>query len=45
MAYNVRLMPVKVIDGVWDYIFDSPLWGPMMWSRAACATPPTTART
>jgi len=27
MAYNVRLMPVKVIDGVWDYIFDSPFVG------------------
>jgi hypothetical protein len=26
MAYNVRLMPVKVIDGVWDYIFDGLLW-------------------
>ena len=24
MAYNVRIMPVKVIDDVWDYIFDSP---------------------
>src|SRR5262245_11598766 len=27
MAYNVRLMPVKVIDGVWDYIFNSPFIG------------------
>jgi len=27
MAYNVRLMPVKVIDGVWDYVFDSPFAG------------------
>jgi serine protease len=27
MAYNVRLMPVKVIDGEWDYIFDSPAAG------------------
>jgi serine protease len=27
MAYNVRLMPVKVIDGAWDYIFDSPFAG------------------
>lgn len=24
MAYNVRLMPVKVIQGLWDEIFDSP---------------------
>ena len=24
MAYNVRIMPVKVIDEVWDFIFDSP---------------------
>jgi serine protease len=23
-AYNVRIMPVKVLDGEWDYIFDSP---------------------
>jgi serine protease len=23
-AYNVRIMPVKVLDGDWDYIFDSP---------------------
>ncbi len=27
MAYNVRLMPVKVIDGEWDYIFNSPFSG------------------
>src|SRR4030095_13775063 len=27
MAYHVRLMPVKVIDGVWDYVFDSPFEG------------------
>jgi serine protease len=27
MAYNVRLMPVKVIDGVWDEIFGSPFLG------------------
>jgi serine protease len=27
MAYNVRIMPVKVIDGVWDFIFDSPFIG------------------
>ena len=27
MAYNVRLMPVKVIDGDWDYIFNSPFTG------------------
>jgi serine protease len=24
VAFNVRLMPVKVIDSVWDFIFDSP---------------------
>jgi serine protease len=24
MAYNVRIMPVKVLDEVWDFIFDSP---------------------
>jgi serine protease len=24
MAYNVRIMPVKVLDEVWDCIFDSP---------------------
>jgi hypothetical protein len=24
MAYNVRIMPVKIIDGMWDYVFDSP---------------------
>ena len=27
MAYNVRLMPVKIIDGVWDEIFGSPFIG------------------
>ncbi len=27
MAYNVRLMPVKVIQGLWDEIFDSPNGG------------------
>lgn len=27
MAFNVRLMPVKVIDEVWDFIFDSPNFG------------------
>ena len=27
MAYNVRLMPVKVIDGTWDYVFNSPFVG------------------
>jgi serine protease len=27
MAYNVRIMPVKVIDDVWDCIFDSPFFG------------------
>jgi serine protease len=24
IAYNVRIMPVKVIDDVWDFIFNSP---------------------
>jgi serine protease len=24
IAYNVRIMPVKVIDGEWDFIFNSP---------------------
>ena len=24
MAFNVRIMPVKVIDGDWDFIFDAP---------------------
>ena len=27
MAYNVRLMPVKVIDEVWDFIFGEPVRG------------------
>jgi serine protease len=27
MAYNVRLMPVKIIDGTWDEIFGSPFIG------------------
>jgi serine protease len=27
MAFNVRIMPVKVIDGEWDFIFDSPFQG------------------
>jgi serine protease len=27
MAFNVRLMPVKVIDGFWDAYFDSPFVG------------------
>jgi serine protease len=27
MAYNVRIMPVKVIDDVWDFIFNSPFIG------------------
>ncbi|MBM3777695.1 MAG: hypothetical protein FJW23_05565 [Acidimicrobiia bacterium] len=27
IAYNVRLMPVKVIDGEWDVIFNSPFFG------------------
>ncbi|NOT26692.1 MAG: S8 family serine peptidase [Acidobacteria bacterium] len=24
MAFNVRIMPVKVIDGLWDFVFGSP---------------------
>jgi serine protease len=27
MAYNVRLMPVKIIQGIWDEIFSSPFEG------------------
>jgi serine protease len=27
MAYNVRIMPVKIIQGVWDFVFDSPFEG------------------
>jgi serine protease len=27
MAFNVRIMPVKVLDGVWDDIFGSPFEG------------------
>ena len=27
MAYNVRIMPVKVLDDVWDCIFGSPVVG------------------
>src|ERR1051325_6560548 len=27
LAFNVKLMPVKVIDNEWDFIFDSPFIG------------------
>jgi serine protease len=27
MAFNVKIMPVKVIDEVWDFVFDSPAGG------------------
>jgi serine protease len=27
MAFNVKLMPIKVIDGFWDAYFDSPFLG------------------
>jgi serine protease len=27
MAFNVKIMPIKVIDGAWDFIFDSPFIG------------------
>ena len=27
MAFNVRIMPVKVVAGDWDFIFDSPFQG------------------
>jgi serine protease len=27
MAFNVRIMPVKVVSGDWDFIFDSPFEG------------------
>ena len=26
VAFNVRIMPVKVLDGPWDFIFDSPFF-------------------
>jgi serine protease len=43
MAFNVRLMPVKVIDTEWDFIFDSPFVGTDDTVARASATPPTTA--
>jgi serine protease len=27
MAYNVRIMPVKVLNGIWDDVFESPFFG------------------
>ena len=27
MAFNVRIMPVKVVSGDWDLIFNSPFEG------------------
>ena len=27
MAYNVKLMPLKVVDGFWDEYFESPFFG------------------
>jgi serine protease len=27
MAFNVKIMPVKVIDEIWDFVFDSPFEG------------------
>jgi serine protease len=27
MAFNVRIMPVKVVDGIWDAVFNSPFIG------------------
>ncbi|MSO82616.1 MAG: hypothetical protein EXQ53_04900 [Acidobacteria bacterium] len=27
MAFNVRIMPIKVVTGDWDFIFDSPFQG------------------
>jgi serine protease len=27
MAFNVKLMPVKVVDNIWDEVFNSPLFG------------------
>ena len=44
MAFNVRIMPVKVIAETWDVIFGAPTAAPTMWWRAAFATRPTTAR-
>jgi serine protease len=26
MAFNVRIMPIKVLDGTWDFIFGSPFF-------------------
>ena len=44
MAFNVRIMPVKVLDDDWDFIFGSPTSAPTTWWRAAYGTRPTTAR-
>ncbi len=27
MAFNVKIMPVKVLDEIWDFVFDSPFEG------------------
>ena len=39
MAYNVRLMPVKVIQGLWDESSAVRSRAPMTWWHAAFATP------
>ncbi len=44
VAFNVKLMPVKVIDGDWDDIFGAPNQGTDARSRAASGTRRTTAR-
>ena len=43
MAFNVRIMPVKVLDGDWDFIFDAPNVGTSPLSRWPSAMPPTMA--
>jgi len=43
VAFNVKLMPVKVISTQWDDIFGSPTWGRTTWWPGASATRPTTA--
>ena len=45
VAFNVRLMPVKVLADQWDLIFDAPTSARPRWWRRAFATPPTTAPT
>jgi len=44
VAFNVKIMPVKVISTEWDDIFRRPTSGPTMWWRAGSGTRRTTAR-